>query len=218
MARPPNLDAPQRLLDAARDEFALHGVESARIEDIARRAGFSKAAFYLYWSSKEQVFEALVTELFAAFRQADDARDQDPLLQAAFRPDALRDPAARLQLRALQVAHTAQMLAVMWEKRRLLTFVLDEATGPRRVIVEQFVELSRHALTAKLEDASRMGVIREDTDLDLASDMIHGMFLQLGRRMTRMAAPPDFHHWAKLVEDFIDEGLRRRSPAPEPLC
>lgn len=214
MARPPNLDAPQRLLDAARDEFALHGVESARVEDIARRAGFSKAAFYLYWDSKEQVFEALVAELFAAFQKASDARDRDMVAAHGCGPAALAAPEVAARIHEAQVGHSARMLEVMWENRRLFAFVLDEATGPRRIIVEQFVEMSRSALTTKLEDAARVGWVREDADLDLASDMIHGIFLQLGRRMTRLPEPPDFHHWARLVEDFIDEGLRCRPSEP----
>lgn len=215
MARPPNVDAPQKLLDAAGDEFALHGVDSARVEDIARRAGFSKAAFYLYWDSKEKVFEALVAELFDAFESAGEAHEVEIRALNTRGLTTAHTPAFQSELQALQTAHTARMLEVMWEKRRLLSFVLDEATGPRRAIVEQFVEVSRRALTSKLESAAQLGAIRIDADLDLASDMIHGMFLQLGRRMTQRAEPPDFYHWARFTEDFLNEGLRRRPSAAE---
>lgn len=209
MARPPNLEAPMRLLEAARDEFALHGVESARVEDIARRAGFSKAAFYLYWESKEQVFEALIADLFGAFEQARQARDAD-MARFPCAAGAPCPPEVLAQMYATQVEHTEKMLRVMWEKRGLLTFVLDEATGPRRKVVESFVEMSRTALAAKLGEAARAGLLRDDVDLDLTSDMIHGIFLQLGRRMTRLTEPPDLHRWALGVEAFIDVGLGRR--------
>ena len=45
---------------AALDEFYEKGFAAARMEDIARRAGFSKGALYLYFDSKESLFEAVV--------------------------------------------------------------------------------------------------------------------------------------------------------------
>ncbi len=45
---------------AALDEFYEKGFAAARMEDIARRVGFSKGALYLYFDSKEALFEAVV--------------------------------------------------------------------------------------------------------------------------------------------------------------
>jgi AcrR family transcriptional regulator len=51
---------PAELLEAALDVFAEKGFAAARMEDIAARAGASKGTVYLYFPSKEAVFEALV--------------------------------------------------------------------------------------------------------------------------------------------------------------
>ncbi len=51
---------PDELLDAALDEFIANGFDSARVEDIARRAGLSKGAVYLYFKSKEELLRALI--------------------------------------------------------------------------------------------------------------------------------------------------------------
>lgn len=51
---------PAELLDAALAEFFEKGFGSARLEDIATRAGVSKGTIYLYFSSKEDIFQALV--------------------------------------------------------------------------------------------------------------------------------------------------------------
>jgi AcrR family transcriptional regulator len=51
---------PAELLDAALDVFAEKGFAAARMEDIAARAGAAKGTIYLYFPSKEAVFEALV--------------------------------------------------------------------------------------------------------------------------------------------------------------
>lgn len=51
---------PNEVLDAALDLFIEKGFASTRVEDIAKRAGISKGAVYLYFSSKEAILEGLV--------------------------------------------------------------------------------------------------------------------------------------------------------------
>jgi AcrR family transcriptional regulator len=48
------------ILDAALDEFAEKGFASARLEDVAARAGVAKGTIYLYAPSKQALFEDLV--------------------------------------------------------------------------------------------------------------------------------------------------------------
>ncbi|MGN6208415.1 TetR/AcrR family transcriptional regulator [Asticcacaulis sp.] len=48
------------ILDAALEEFARHGFEGARMEDVARAARVSKGTVYLYYPTKQALFEALV--------------------------------------------------------------------------------------------------------------------------------------------------------------
>ena len=51
---------PDEVLDAAMALFIENGFAATRVDDIARRAGLSKGALYLYFPSKEAVLEALV--------------------------------------------------------------------------------------------------------------------------------------------------------------
>ena len=51
---------PDEVLDAALDLFIENGFEATRVEDIARQAGLSKGAVYLYFPSKEAVLEGIV--------------------------------------------------------------------------------------------------------------------------------------------------------------
>lgn len=53
---------PQRILQAALKEFATHGLGGARMERIARKAGVNKALLFYYFSSKENLFQQLLTE------------------------------------------------------------------------------------------------------------------------------------------------------------
>jgi AcrR family transcriptional regulator len=59
---------PEEVLDAALDQFAQNGFAATRMEDIAKAAGLSKAAIYLYFSSKEDVFKALVEARIVVLR------------------------------------------------------------------------------------------------------------------------------------------------------
>lgn len=51
---------PDEVLDAALALFIEQGFAPTRVEDIAKRAGISKGAVYLYFPSKEKILEALV--------------------------------------------------------------------------------------------------------------------------------------------------------------
>jgi AcrR family transcriptional regulator len=58
--RPRKIARPEDLLAAALRVFAERGFAAARLDDVAREAGVSKAALYLYFESKQAIFEALV--------------------------------------------------------------------------------------------------------------------------------------------------------------
>ncbi|WP_395646503.1 TetR/AcrR family transcriptional regulator [Terricaulis sp.] len=51
---------PEEILEAALAEFDERGFDAARMEDIAKRAGLSKAGVYLYFESKEALLKALI--------------------------------------------------------------------------------------------------------------------------------------------------------------
>ena len=60
----------ERLIEAARDEFAEKGYEGASLRTIAERAGSSKGAIYVRYPDKEALYTAVVdpvVEGFAAF-------------------------------------------------------------------------------------------------------------------------------------------------------
>jgi AcrR family transcriptional regulator len=67
------------ILDAARLVFAELGYESASVRDIIRRTNLSVGAFYNYYRSKEEVYEAL---------SDDGARRFRPILQAQYEASA----------------------------------------------------------------------------------------------------------------------------------
>jgi TetR/AcrR family transcriptional regulator len=53
---------PGELLSAALELFVEKGFAATRVEEVAKRAGVSKGTLFLYFSSKEELFKAVVRE------------------------------------------------------------------------------------------------------------------------------------------------------------
>jgi len=53
-------DRPQEITEAAFLVFAEKGYATARVEEVAKRAGVSKGLLYLYFKTKEELFKAVI--------------------------------------------------------------------------------------------------------------------------------------------------------------
>lgn len=58
-------DRPGEILTAALDVFSEHGFRATKMEEVARRAGVSKGAVYLYFPTKEELFRAVIQDAVA---------------------------------------------------------------------------------------------------------------------------------------------------------
>lgn len=56
---------PEEILDAALDLFTEKGFSATRMVDIAKKAGVSKGTLYLYFESKELIFQEMVTTMIS---------------------------------------------------------------------------------------------------------------------------------------------------------
>ena len=62
-------EAKSRIVEAANKIFAEKGYHEATMDDIAKRLGVSKGAIYLYFASKEDLFEAMCKTAPQAFKE-----------------------------------------------------------------------------------------------------------------------------------------------------
>lgn len=67
-----------QILRAARSVFIEKGYQVARVQDVAKRASLSKGAVYFYYSSKRELFLALVREEHEATYSFLDNAEKDP--------------------------------------------------------------------------------------------------------------------------------------------
>ena len=69
----------QRILDAALTEFAAKGLDSARIEDIADKAGANRRMAYYYFGNKEGLYLAALETSYLQLVAVEEAIDVDAL-------------------------------------------------------------------------------------------------------------------------------------------
>src|SRR5258708_32192351 len=64
---------PGEIIAAGLACFAERGFAATRLDDVARRAGLTKGTLYLYFSSKEELFKAVVRQTIVANIAANEA-------------------------------------------------------------------------------------------------------------------------------------------------
>ena len=193
---------PDEILEAALAEFTERGFETARMEDVAKRAGLSKAGVYLYFPSKTALLEALiearVTPLaLQAERLADLGRD-DPLLAlrliARTAAERMRDPMV-IAVPRLVISISAQFPEIAEYYRT------------------QVVERARRALERLIQAAMDKGALRETDPAAVTRAFVGPLFFEamwthVLRGESALTDPE------KLVEQHIDillHGLEHRA-------
>ncbi|MEH3116485.1 MAG: TetR/AcrR family transcriptional regulator [Methylorubrum populi] len=89
-------DKRRQILEGARQVFMTSGFDGASMGEIAKAANVSKGTLYVYFDSKEALFEALTTE------------EKEGLAEALFRLDE-DDPDVRAVLTRLGASYLAMM-------------------------------------------------------------------------------------------------------------
>ena len=134
-------DRPGEIVQAALGVFADKGFAAARLEDIARRAGVSKGALYLYFETKEDIFRAVVHQAIA------------PNLEAVWRMIAAHPGPLADLLRAVaeRIGHVVTTLPV----GGVVKMVIGEAGNFPELARVWHDELVVHALSALTEAIGR---------------------------------------------------------------
>jgi len=143
----------QRILDAAFAEFSTHGIAGARVDRIAKAAACNKNLIYIYFGSKEGLFEEtmrhrltliyedhpLTPENLPDFAgKTFDFAMANPdvirlLVWTKLDPDA-QEPTARVEktstkVQLLRAAQGRGELTDAWDPEFLITFVMSLATA-----------------------------------------------------------------------------------------
>ncbi len=160
----------RRIQRAAREVFAEKGYARTSIEQVAKQAGLSVGAIYLYFRSKEDLYVSLLEETFEVF--------EAEMKQLRNRTDI--GPADRVRgawlfltqwaVSDVEGTRTLRMLSQPSVKKQL-TPEVTEAT-------QRGVTALRAALAGLIADAVRSGQYRS-ADAEPTADMLFALFLGL---------------------------------------
>lgn len=191
---------PEEILDAALAEFTARGFEAARMEDIAKAAGISKAAIYLYFPSKMALLEALIEAKVSPL-----ARQAQALAAAG-----QADPLMALRMLATVAAHRLSDPKVFAVPRLVIG-----VSGRFPEIAEYYrthvVDKARAALEQLIEAGMASGAIRRADIAAVTRAFIGPLFFEamwthVLRGETALNDPQ------KLVEQQFDILLRGLEP------
>ncbi|AUZ25390.1 TetR family transcriptional regulator [Bacillus subtilis] len=62
-------ESRKRLLEAAANEFSNRGFYETKVSEIVKRAGLTQPSFYLYFQSKEAIFDELITNFHSRIKK-----------------------------------------------------------------------------------------------------------------------------------------------------
>jgi AcrR family transcriptional regulator len=188
--RPRSAKAQSAILDAAAELLLAHGLEAVSMDEVAERAGVSKATIYRWWPTKQMLaLEALYRDW--------DTTQLSPRDTGSLRGDllALLRPWTR-RVRARPYGRV--IAALIAEAQTDPTFADEYRAG--------FVELRREPARTLFKRAIGRGEIPPDTDVELALDLVYG---PLYHRLLHGHAPLNDRFVSDLV-DTVVAGLTGR--------
>jgi AcrR family transcriptional regulator len=197
-------DRPGEIVHAAMAVFAERGFAAAKLEEIAKRAGVSKGALYLYFETKEDIFRAVVDQAIAPNMQAIRA-------MIAAHPGPLSD---LLRLVAERIGILMETLPV----GGVVKMVIAEAGNfPElaRVWHDDLVAVALGALTDAIAAAQARGEVRKGDPRTFALEVISPMLVGLIWRETFVpvgARPFDLPALARQHVEVMIDGLAARRP------
>jgi AcrR family transcriptional regulator len=196
---------PDELLDAALTLFVEKGYAHTSVAEIARKAGVSKGALYLYFPSKQALLEGLVKRAVA------------PVAARVMQATGLTTGDMRVTLRAIL---TIVATALSDPK----TFAVPKIVIREAVVAPEIAEMYRRAVfdavlpaaTALLRQAIDQGKIRPvDPELTLRTIMgpvlMHILLAEIFGIVPEGGLAPD-----KLIENHLDILINGLFPATEP--
>ncbi len=198
-------DRPAEIVSAAMAVFAEKGFAAAKLDEIARRAGVSKGAVYLYFETKEDIFRAVVGQVIAPNITAVKA-------MAAAHPGPLAD-----LLRGV-VAHVSKMVETTPVGGVLKMVIAEAGNFPEiaRVWHDELVSQALGVVTAAIAAAQARGEVKPGDPRIYAVELISPMVVSIIWRETFVpvgAEPFDIpavmaQHVETLLCGMLTEGAR----------
>jgi AcrR family transcriptional regulator len=199
MARPIDPNLRIELLAAAEAEFALRGVDAARIDDIVVRARRSKGAFYQYFTSKEDLFRQLIEGLLARL---------GTLVARSLVTDE-KNPPTRERFLELWLARDEAIFDFIWANRDLVRLILRGGYSVASAdLMDAFAKRTYEMIFESLNWGKQHHIYRRDFNTHQVAVMIAGAYDRLARELVDSDGKrPNLHALCVEAQAFTLKGI-----------
>jgi TetR/AcrR family transcriptional regulator, mexJK operon transcriptional repressor len=192
----------QEVLDVATEYFLQHGYRGASINAMARSSGISKESIYRYFSSKQQLFEAVIGRELIEYRR--NLHRLDTTLRS-------------MDLRAALITVSEAILAIITTERTLALrrLIFDEATRSPEV-GQHYYKIGAGQAYTVLESVLETHAHESDFDVPTLARHFAAMLcwrMTLERQCavrTQPAQEEIVQLSASIVDDFMKAFLKRK--------
>uniref|UniRef100_A0A7U3YGM2 Transcriptional regulator, TetR family n=3 Tax=Anoxybacillaceae TaxID=3120669 RepID=A0A7U3YGM2_GEOS0 len=154
MARTKGEESKRKLLQTAEELFAKKGFQSTKISEIVANAGLTQAAFYLYFKSKEDIFQQLLQDFDQQLMELSDVGKKVVELSPTDVKSYVTDMFVKL-------------FTLLGKNPNLTRIALQHATESDRIrkkIVEQIAN--------NMSNNQRLGIVKKEIDTWMAAESI----------------------------------------------
>lgn len=187
------------ILSAAMQEFLEKGFKSASLRNIVKAAGVTTGAFYGYYASKEDLFEALVGEQYDHFMRCFCKAQKD---FAALPPEEQPD---NLTITSGECMH--DMLLYAYEHLNEFKLILCHLDGTRFAkLIDEMAEIETKGTHDYLAVLEKLGRPSPPIDERLEHILITGMFNTFFELMIHEMPLEEAKHYLKEMRAFYTAG------------
>jgi len=175
-------ESRKRLLEAAAEEFALRGFHETKISTIVKQAGLTQPSFYLYFASKEAIFDEIIHDFRSGLGE----------LTASIRLEPGIEPEHLLQRIVQALEMVFSFLVRNPHMTRIGLFLAPQA--------EQIKEDLTSLLLENLRAEQEAGYFRADVEMATVAECLLGMI----ERLTVTHLLPGKQTPARLAKQLVD--------------
>ena len=202
----------EAIMDAALEVFGTSGLDGAGVEDIARSAGIGKGTIYLYFKSKEEIFDAILGE-----------RWPGPYLERLMPEILASEEVLNAPLEVVLERIGNGFLAAVEKNMLVLRLALSEAYRfPDRAehLFESTFLRANRILAAFLEAQEKAGRIWPLESPLIAARCYQGMLMTyvLSQEMLggKKYTPIEREDWVRVAVSILLQGIQGRGPKQTP--
>ena len=185
--------------DAARKEFLTHGFKSASLRKIVKAVGATTGAFYRYYSSKEELFEALVSEhYFTAVRCFRQAQKDFSALELSQQYD---------NIGRIEEQFMMEMLTYAREHLTEFRLILRGADGTQYAdLIGELTELELENMRMYREALKRMKHEAPEIEVKLERVLARGLFSSFFEIVLDDVSLSEAQRYVRALHIFYEEG------------